>query len=281
MIRPERFALNRIAAPSLELSEFLTLAAKIGMNAVELRNDIRDGRVLDGLKPHDVHAMANNLGVKIATINAVQKFNLAKARKKAKADLEELIDISAQIGCQAIVLCPNNDDADTRSVDHRFTETVEALAEFGSLFNRAGITGLIEPLGFGISSLSSIQTAWDAIISSGFQCYKLVVDTFHHYLGPDNAEVLTSLTKINAVSLVHISGVEADISPEKFLDAHRILPGPNDVMRSYNTIKIIEEAGYRGWISFEPFSKEVQDLPPDLLATKLKNCITSISHLAE
>jgi 2-keto-myo-inositol isomerase len=278
MIDPKRFALNRIAAPALGLSEFFALAASAGMIFVELRNDIRDGAVLDGLKPHDVHTMAKNQGIKIATINAVQKFNLASTRKTARDDLEKLLDLSTQIDCKGIVLCPNNDPYDTRPVDQRFAETVEALVEFGHLFEHAGVYGLVEPLGFGISSLSSVEVAWNAIKSSGFDCYKVVVDTFHYYLGPDNPHTLAALAKANAVGLIHVSGVETDIPQTKILDAHRILPGPNDIMKSFDTIRTLDAAGYRGLISFEPFAKEVQDMSPKLLATKLKACIENLSH---
>lgn len=278
MIESKRFALNRIAAPALGLQEFFALAAKAGIGAVELRNDIRDGRVLDGLNPRDVHMMANNLGVKIATINAVQKFNLASARKAARDDLERLIEIGGKIGCQGIVLCPNNDPADTRAVDRRLAETVEALVEFGHIFRHTGIHGLVEPLGFGISSLSSVEVAWDAIKSSGFDCYKVVVDTFHYYLGPDNEETLTALAKANAVGLIHVSGVEADIPKSQFLDAHRILAGPKDVMESAKTIKALDAAGYRGTVSFEPFGKEVQDMSPEVLVAGLK---ASMAYLAK
>ncbi len=278
MIEAKRFALNRIAAPALGLHEFFALASKAGIGAVELRNDIRDGRVLDGLSPHDVHMLANNMGVKIATINAVQKFNLASARKAARDELERLIDLAGRIGCQGIVLCPNNDPADTRAVDRRLAETVEALAEFGHMFRHTGIHGLVEPLGFGISSLSSAEVAWDAIKSSGFDCYKVVIDTFHYYLGPDSEENLVALAKANAIGLVHVSGVEADIPKAKFLDAHRILAGPKDVMESAKTIKALDAAGYRGTVSFEPFSKEVQDMSPEVLVAELK---ASIAYLAK
>lgn len=277
MIEAKRFGLNRIAAPALGLQEFFNLAAKAGIGAVELRNDIRDGRVLDGLNPRDVGVMAKNMGLKIATINAVQKFNLASARKAARDELERLIEMAGHIGCQGIVLCPNNDPADARTVDRRLAETVEALAEFGHVFRHTGIRGLVEPLGFGISSLSSAAVAWDAIKSSGFDCYQVVIDTFHYYLGPDKPETLAALAKTNAVGLIHVSGVEADIPKAKFLDAHRILAGPKDLMDSAATIKTLDAAGYRGTVSYEPFSKEVQDMSPETLVAELK---ASMAYLA-
>ena len=124
------------------------------------------------------------------TINALQKFNLASARPKAKAELATLLATCVEIDCPAIVLCPNNDAADSRPPAARFQETVDSLREFGPMFEKAGVLGFVEPLGFGISSLASLDVAIDAIKASGFSCYRVLVDTFHHYIGPDGLESL-------------------------------------------------------------------------------------------
>lgn len=49
------------------------------MNAVELRNDLPGGAVLDGLSASRVRALAEAYGIRILTINAIQRFNLDMA----------------------------------------------------------------------------------------------------------------------------------------------------------------------------------------------------------
>lgn len=272
-----KFALNRIACPSLSLPDFLNFAQKIGIGKIELRNDIRDGSVLDGIAPRKAAALLKERGLRATTINALQKFNLASARPKAKAELATLLATCAEIDCPAIVLCPNNDAADSRPPAARFSETVDSLREFGPMFEKAGVLGFVEPLGFGISSLASLDTAVEAIKTSGFSCYRVLVDTFHHYIGPDGLESLKKAAAAGLVGLVHISGVESAIPAVDFRDAHRIMPGPDDVMKSKDIVVALLDAGYVGDISFEPFSESVQKLSPEELGAAIKKSIAWLS----
>jgi len=265
-----KFALNRIACPSLSLPDFLSFAKKIGIRKIELRNDIRDGSVLDGISPDKAAALLKERGLQAITINALQKFNLASARPRAKAELAELLATCLVIDCPAVVLCPNNDGADTRSSEQRLAETVDSLKEFGPMFEKAGVFGFVEPLGFGISSLSSLDVAIDAIKASGFSCYRVVVDSFHHYIGRGVPESLKKAAAAGLVGLIHVSGVEFDIPLEDFRDAHRIMPGPGDVMKNKEILEVLIGAGYKGDISFEPFSETVQKLSTEDLGSEIR-----------
>ncbi len=270
MIERRRFAVNRITCPSLGLEDFFRFVADLGLSKVELRNDLPGGHVLDGLPPSRAAALARASGIQVITINAVQKFNLAAARQKAAADLERLLDLAAEIRCPAIVLCPNNDTADTRDARAKVAETVDALKAFGPSFMKRGILGLVEPLGFGESSLASILVAVEAIRSSGFGCYRTVYDTFHHYLGPDTEKDIGPHYEVSRTGLIHVSGVEADIPKEKYRDEHRVLPGPKDRTFCKEQIARHDRLGYTGDVSFEPFSPEVQRLDRNDLAAALR-----------
>ena len=273
MIEPGRFALNRITIPSLGLEDFFRFSADLGLAKVELRNDL-DGRdILDGLPPAKAAVLAERHGVRIITINALQKFNLKAVRAKAAEELEKLLDLAAAIRCPAIVLCPNNDTRDGRDAVTRVAETVEALKAFGPLFMKRGMQGFVEPLGFPESSLSSILVAMDAARSSGFTCYRIVYDTFHHFLGPDTESDIGSLYDVSRTGLIHVSGVESGIAKEKYRDEHRVLPGAKDRTFSKEQIERHVALGYVGDISFEPFSSAVQSLPPKELAAAVKRSL--------
>lgn len=278
MIDRKRFSLNRIACPSLSLPEFLDFVQKLGLGKIELRNDIRDGKVLDGMDPRRAASLMKERGLKATTINALQKFNLASGRPKAKTELAAMLATCAEINCPAVVLCPNNDAADGRSPEARLQETVDSLKEFGPMFEKAGVLGFVEPLGFGISSLASLDVAIVAIKASGFACYRVLVDTFHHYIGPDEKASLKKAAASGLVGLIHISGVESDIPAADFRDAHRIMPGPGDVMKSKEIVHALLAAGYKGDISFEPFSESVQKLPPEELKAEINKSIAWLSQ---
>ena len=46
-----RFALNHMTAPSLAIDDFFALARSLGIDAVEIRNDLSGNAILDGTKP--------------------------------------------------------------------------------------------------------------------------------------------------------------------------------------------------------------------------------------
>lgn len=273
MIPKENFALNRILAPHLSLKEFIDTALSVGVSTIELRNDLPGKEIIDNYTPQEVRKLCRDAEVSILTINAVQKFNLEAERKAVLEELKKLLDLAQEIGCSALVLCPNNDPADTRTPSRIRQETVEALQELGHLFQSAGITGLVEPLGFQISSLSSAREALEMIHSARFPCYKLLLDTFHHYLGPDTVEDLGARIPVSEIGLIHVSGVEDSLPKEAFRDEHRVFPTPADRMNSKGQVLRLVEKGYKGCVSFEPFSSRVQNLPLETLKQAIKESI--------
>ncbi|MQY76781.1 MAG: TIM barrel protein [Spirochaeta sp.] len=260
MIENSRISLNRIICPSLELEDFFKLTAELGLNKVELRNDLPGRGIIDGKTPLEVNDLCRKYNIRILTINALQKFNLAKNRSMATDELKQLIDLALAINCPAIVLCPNNDTEDPRDPETIFKETAAALKSFAPLFEESGMRGYVEPLGFAESSTSSLITAMQAIQESGSPNYRLVHDTFHHYLGPDNLDELKRDYDISYTGIVHMSGVESSIPRLKFRDEHRVMITAADRMKNLDQIAWLQKCGYRGDFSFEPFAREVQNL---------------------
>jgi 2-keto-myo-inositol isomerase len=273
MIEMRRFALNRIACPSLGVEDFLRLTADLGLAKVELRNDLPGRDVTDGLPGSKVVAMAERHGIEIITINALQKFNLKAVRAKSTEELERLLELAAAIRCRALVLCPNNDVADNRDPQTRVSETVDALRTFGPSFMKRGILGYVEPLGFAECSLSSAIVAMEAVKASGFTCYRILYDTFHHFLSPDMRADFGSVYDVSNTGLIHVSGVDSAIFKDKYRDEHRVLPGPADQTSSRDQVAQHVSRGYTGDISLEPFSPAVQRMPIKELTGALKRSI--------
>lgn len=250
-----KYSLNRMIKPGLSLQEFFCLSKDSGCTGIELRNDINDGKILDGMKPEDVKVLANDYGQKIISINAIQKFNLLSCKEKTLDDLDYLIDISLCIGCEMIVLCPNNEKYDTRSKEQCYAETVEALKYIGNLLKNTGIIGLVEPLGFPISSLRFKQDAVKAINECDHsRLLKITHDTFHHFLSGEK------LFYPEETGLMHVSGVVEQLQPGQYTDEHRIFITPEDIMSNVSQISEMKEKGYAGYISLEPFSSKVQKM---------------------
>ena len=242
-----RFAMNHIAAPKLALDDFFAMARRLGATEVEIRNDLPD--IVGTRDPAEVRAAAEAAGVTILSINALYPFNVWSGDLPARA--VALADYAAACGAQALVMCPLNDG---NKVTH--SRVVEALDAMTPILKTRGLTGLVEPLGFPISSLRTKAEAIAAMTEADEDgTYLLMHDTFHHHLAGET-EFYPRRT-----GLVHISGVtDPGVAVADMLDAHRVLVDGTDRLENIAQIRAMLAAGYDGPFSFEPFAAEVHDL---------------------
>jgi 2-keto-myo-inositol isomerase len=273
MIRRSKISLNRILFPDLSLEEWFKTMSDMGLNKVELRNDLPEMGIIAPYSPEQVKGLSQKYDIEILTINALQKFNLGAVLPKVLEELKELINLAVAIDCAAIVLVPNNDVNDRRESEVMMQETVTALKSFGPLFEDSGILGYLEPLGFRQCSLRSKVTAMQAIRESGYRNYKIVHDTFHHHLGPDTNDMFQNEYDIFCTGLVHVSGVESDIPAHQYKDDHRILITENDCLKNLEQLELLFKLGYTGNISFEPFAKKVQTMEIEALKAAINQSI--------
>jgi 2-keto-myo-inositol isomerase len=244
--------------PELPVSEFLRFAADCGAAHIELRNDLADPSLLGHESPEQINRVCDETGVGLLTVNALQRFNDADLFESGKRELRGLMETAAGVGCTMIVLCPVNDPADTRSAAQQRTDLVAALREYAPLFDRFGMTGLVEPLGFSICSLRFKAQAIGAIAEAGLSgIYRIVHDTFHHYLSGEQ-EVFPDQTE-----LIHVSGVHPGTTREAMTDDDRLFVDGRDVMDNRGQLALLYGQGFGGHLSFEPFSPAVRQLSPD------------------
>ncbi|MBN2551692.1 MAG: TIM barrel protein [Spirochaetales bacterium] len=278
MLKKSQIAFNRIIYPKVGIDEFFALTAELGLHKVELRNDLPGGEIIDGMSPVEIRELAGKHGIEILTINALQKFNLPGRRGAAVRELKSLIRLALSIGCPAVVLCPNNDRGDSRTGEQSLRDTVESLREFRPLFEDSGMLGYVEPLGFAESSLDSVFAAAGAIGEAGGECYRIVYDTFHHYLGPDDGAQLEQRFDVSLLGIVHASGVEEDLPRDAMRDEHRVLITGEDRMGTLRQIERLISMGYGGNVALEPFSGRVQELAKDDFSRAAARCIEMLTR---
>ncbi len=260
----DQLALNHITCPSLDIEACALFAKKIGISAIEIRNDLSDRPIKDYLPDPEVIERLESHNIKIISINALQEFNRNDQLDRKVAELETLITTAALCGCSGIVLCPVCSENDSRSREQSLSDTVAALNTYGKLFQESNICGFVEPLGFERSSLRFKQDAINAIAGCGYsQVYQLVHDTFHHYLSGEK-NLFPEHTAI-----VHVSGVEEDLPRSRLTDDHRKLVTKDDIMGNRQQVRQLREQGCNGPVSYECFSKEIQALTENELAEAL------------
>jgi 2-keto-myo-inositol isomerase len=250
-----RFALNHMVAPRVSLSKLLTIAKAVGVDAVEVRNDLDGVEILDGTSAASIREKASSSGTEILSINALQRFN--DWSKGRESEARSLINFASECGAAFIVLCPVNDSNYNPMPDEKSQSLYNAIIGLKPMLEDAGVVGLIEPLGFSQSSLRSKRSAVQAIRAANAErIFKLVHDTFHHFVAGER-EVFADFT-----GLVHVSGIaDAALSREDMRDGHRGLVFSDDLIGNVEQLQALRREGYAGAVSFEPFSSSVANAP--------------------
>jgi 2-keto-myo-inositol isomerase len=265
-----RFAINRISAPRLSFREFAAMSRRLGVEAIEIRNDLQGVEIVDGTPAAEIAAIARGHGLAIRSINALYPFDMFDAALEASA--KSMVAYAQACGAQALVMCPLNTRQDTRDADRRHADLVNALRRLKPLLDDAGLTGLVEPLGFAECALRRKSQAVRAFEEIGAgDTFRLVHDTFHHHLAGED-RFYPEWT-----GLVHISGVEdGALGVDDMRDAHRVLVGAADRLGNISQLRTLLAAGYAGYASFEPFAAEIA-AAPDIEA----RLAASMAHLDE
>ena len=246
-----RFALNRMAVPRVSFDAFAALTRRLGVSAIEIRNDLPGIEITDGMPASDVGAIAKAHGLVIRSINALQRFEQFTPERRAEAI--ELARYARDCGAEALVLCPTNSRSDARSADERHAALVDALTQLKPILNEHGLVGLVEPLGFEECAVRRKSQAVRAFEEIGADAtFRLVHDTFHHHLAGEG------LFFPQWTGLIHISGVEdSAVTVPDMRDGHRVLVGGADRLGNLAQLRTLLAAGYAGYASFEPFAEEV------------------------
>lgn len=257
------FALNQMTAPHLPLEGFLDLAQDLGCLGVELRNDIEAlGRPLfDGMSAEKVGDMVRGRGLRFLGLSQVYPFN-AWGDQRAQ-EVTGLIDIAKRAGAESISLIPRNDGTGGAEGERQANLRV-ALKACYPLLAEADMVALVEPLGFGRSSLRSkteLVELLEALEMS--DRYRIVHDTFHHTLA-NGGPLYASQT-----GMVHISGVaDPMLSVDQMEDKHRVLIDGRDRLGNIEQMAALLAAGYKGAFSYECFAPETQTLTDPMTALR-------------
>lgn len=245
-IDPARFCINRKIAPALSIDAFFQLVKKLDLHSVELRNDMKSGSVTDNLSHQQVRDLADHYGLEIVTINALYPFNQISDDLLARA--ESLLNDAQGTGAKALVMCPLNDGTKISPA-----ATQQALSTLAPLFARYGVEGLVEPLGFPVSSLRSAAQAQQLIKQAGVP-FRMVLDTFHHHLYDGAEEDFANGIDVDQIGLVHLSGVVDDRPVSELTDEERLMLSRDDRLKSVWQVQRLEKLGYKGVYAFEPFA---------------------------
>lgn len=275
-----RFGLNRKAIPGRSLDEFFSFVQSLGIHDIELRNDMTDSNnastIIDNGNVEDFKKLHDKYQMNILTFNAISLFNKPEKLQDNLKLLEEMCQLSNQIGNDAIIFCPDVDGNDKRTVTEKLDDAVHNLREYGKVLNKYHLNGLIEPLGFKDSTLRYPWEALRIIDYSGLTNFKIVVDTFHFYLAHITAEEFKNKVDIDKVGLVHLSGIDPIHEIREVQDQDRLFVSNEDILQNVEQVQLFEKLGYQGKYSFEAFSDSLINYSDQELSSAFKESVSLV-----
>jgi 2-keto-myo-inositol isomerase len=245
------FAINRMVAPRLALADFLALAKAAGVAAIEVRNDVAGQEFANGMAAPDLRARIADAGLRLASINALQRFNDWTPDRAREA--KDLFRYAAALGAPGIVLCPVVDSHHGWNDRELAAKLRQALKEIRILAADTGVCGYVEPLGMVDSTMRHQSVAAEAIVDvDGAGPLKICYDTFQFYRSRDT-ELQPAL-----IGLTHVSGISrTDLAPEALTEPDRGFVDGNDITDCIGQVRRLAAAGYRGYVSMEPFDPRI------------------------
>ena len=243
---PLRFALTQSVAPQLDLAAFFSLARSLRLADVEIVGPVRRDAGVAAAPAGEVRQLAEAQGINILAVNALRRFNDWNEERAAEA--VALADYAAACGARALLLLPV-DDGSGRDDEVRIGNAEAGLAALKPILAERSLEGLLECVGYELSSLRKKSEAVAAIdAAGGREVFRLVHDTFHHHLAGEH-EVFPELT-----GLVQVSGVDdPTVAVSDMRDPHRVLVGAGDRVATIEQLHDLTLEGYAGPVSVEIF----------------------------
>lgn len=247
------FALNHMTVARQSFGQVLQTARTLGMVGIELRNDLPQA-MFDGLAPEAAGEAIRASGLRLLALAEVKRFNDWSSDKAAEA--LAMMKTAKAAGAEAVSLIPRNDNLGMGNGERQANLRL-ALRDLKPMLEDHGLIGMVEPLGFAVCALRYKAEAVEAIDAlNGKDHFKLVHDTFHHFLAGGGAYFPEH------TGIVHVSGVvDPAISADDMTDAHRVLVDSRDRLGNVQQIADLRRAGWNGPISFEAFAPSVHEAP--------------------
>ncbi|MEN9935643.1 MAG: xylose isomerase [Chloroflexota bacterium] len=232
------------------------VAAEAGFEGIELWTKDIDAHLERGGSARELGRELADTGLTVA--NAIAFFPWADAddavRERGFAQAEREMRVLAEIGCVAVAAPPFGDVAGV---------SLEAMAahfaRLAELGRRIGVEPYLEFWGRA-RRLSRLSEALFVAAESGLPDARLLLDPFHMYTGGTPLSALAYVGGAN-IGIVHVNDYPADPPRETVTDQQRVLPGEG-VADTRGLARLLDRAGYRGFLSLELFVESYGDATP-------------------
>ena len=194
--------------------------------------------------------------------------------------------LAVELGCErtSTWILPADDERDFQTNFHfyvdRLRPAAEILAEHGC---RLGLEFIGPKTLRSAKRYRFIYTlegmlALGAALGSGN--VGLLLDLWHLYTSHGTNDDVRELTNADIV-VVHINDAPAGIPVDEQIDNVRTLPGETGVLDISGFLRALDEIGYDGPVTAEPFSQRVRDMQPEAAVRATADAVHGVWEAAD
>jgi Sugar phosphate isomerases/epimerases len=256
------------------LSDFLTISAEAGFEAVELRMPHID----DYLQTHsfaDLRRELDKSNLRVATINSIENATMTTQddEKKILAEVVKFSKYAAELSCPWLIICPGNCPDDT-PWDEIVAASGKQLAKMADTAWKHRVGVAFEFLGFPGCSVKTPSGAWAVVKEANRGNLGITVDVANFHSGRGLLQEIAALPH-GAVAVYHVNDVRA-MKPEDAGAYDRVMPG-DGVASVVEITRELKRIGYNGVAAVEIFNHEYNKRDPRDVAReafrKTKACL--------
>jgi 2-keto-myo-inositol isomerase len=267
---PPVVCMHQVSSNAFDFRTSIEGYAKAGIRAVEVVL-AKAREFAEKESPAAARRLLDDLGVKAASSsNQLGIIEPSPNRAKNLDDLKWKCELAQRLGADRIVAVPAMTTKPTEDDYKRGIDNLREAAEVSGAFNVA----LLFEFSRFFTLASSLTTALQFVRGANHPHVKLMIDTYHFWIGPSKFEDL-ELLRDGELAHMHFEDTPREPVRELLEQRHRVLPG-DGVAPLRKIVDAVVRKHYAGALSVELMDPAFQSMDPFQLATKVKTAVERV-----
>jgi sugar phosphate isomerase/epimerase len=262
-----------------QTEEFISLCAKIGIKAVELRiPKLRE--TLCHMSHKDFAKLLKAHDVSVLSLNAIEDFSMVPRDNLdlSKMEYEWVGRMCEMVGCNMVVSPVARWFGSPPSREEVIETSQKRLRHVAEIFKPFGVNVGFEPISLKDFTVRDLELSQTIIDGSGAENVGFVIDIYNLFPGGTKPEEITQLKY--PIYLMHINDVEDCPIDNLHVLHNRVFPGEG-VASAKDWVNAVLQTGYQGYFSLELFRQEIWDMNAEEAASLCHDKLQKFEELVE